>query len=90
MAKITQPQWTNLTADEICSELRRMSKQVKQLKKAEPIGVIIAAGETAYPTIRKIFPEDTETVKIKPCPYLEKDQCFAIQNRSFPLIKDWR
>lgn len=76
--------------DEICSQLRRLSEQVKQMKRAEPLGVIIAAGETAYLGIRKVFPEDTETVKVKPCPYLEKDQCFAIQNRSFPIMRDWR
>ena len=81
MVKTTEPRWNDLTADEICSQLRRLSEQVKQMKRAEPLGVIIAAGETAYLAIRKVFPEDTETVKVKPCPYLEKDQCFAIQNR---------
>lgn len=89
MAKTTEPRWNDLTADEFCSQLRRLSEQVKQMKRAEPLGVIIAAGETAYLAIRKVFPEDTETVKVKPCPYLEKDQCFAIQNRSFPIIRDW-
>lgn len=84
----TGPRWFDLTADEIFSELRKLSKQVAQMKKAEPFGVIIAAGETAYPAIRKIFPEDTETVKIRPCPYLEKEQCFVIQNRSFPCGED--
>lgn len=88
--EVTGPQWSDVTADKICSELSSLIEKTKQMKKPEPIGVIIAAGETAYPAIRKIFPEDTETVKIKLCPYLEKDQCFAIQNRSFPLIKDWR
>ncbi len=90
MNKNTEPRWSNLTADEICSELRRIGKRIEQVKKAEPLGVIIAAGETAYPAIRKIFPEDTETVKIKLCSYLEKDQCFAVQNRRYPIIKDLR
>ena len=90
MAKTTEPRWNDLTADEICSQLRRLREQVKQMKRAEPLGVIIAAGETAYLGIRKVLPEDTAPVKVKPCPYLEKDQCFAIQNRSFPIMRDWR
>lgn len=88
--EVTKPQWRDVTADKIGSELTGLIEKVKQIKKVEPIGVIIAAGETAYPAIRKIFPEDTEMVKVKLCTYLEKDQCFAIQNRSFPIIKDWR
>lgn len=88
--EFTKPLWSDLTADEIRFELEALAQRVELMKKAEPLGVIIAAGETAYSAIRKIFPEDTETVKIKACPYLEKDQCFAIQNRNFSIRKDRR
>ena len=75
------PRWSDITPDKICDELRGLTKKVKQMQK--PRDITIAAGEIAYSTIRKIFPEDTETVKIKPCRYLEKEQCLIIENKPF-------
>jgi len=51
----------------------------------KPYGIIVVAGETAYAMVRQIFPEDTETVKIKSCQYLEKGQCLIIEDKPFPI-----
>jgi len=48
------------------------------MKAQQPSGIIIMAGEAAHATIRHTFPEDTETVKIKPCRYLKPDQCLIV------------
>lgn len=71
-----------LTATEICSVVRNLNKHIKEIQFG-PFGVVIVAGESAYSTVRKAFPEDTETIKVKLCSYLEKDQCFAIRNPPF-------
>ena len=60
------PQWSDLTPEKICDELRVLTKRVRQMKAQQPSGIIIMAGEAAHATIRHTFPEDTETVKIKP------------------------
>lgn len=77
------PQWSDLTPEKICDELRVLTKRVRQMKAQQPSGIIIMAGEAAHATIRHTFPEDTETVKIKPCRYLKPDQCLIIENRLF-------
>ena len=48
-------------------------------------GVTVAAGKTAYATLRKKFPEDPELVKIVKCAYLEENECFVIKNECFRL-----
>jgi len=72
------PQWSDLTPEKICDELRVLTKRVRQMKAQQPSGIIIMAGEAAHATIRHTFPEDTETVKIKPCRYLKPDQCLIV------------
>lgn len=74
----------------ICDELRVLTKRVRQMKAQQPSGIIIMAGEAAHATIRHTFPEDTETVKIKPCRYLKPDQCLIIENRPFPIGKGFQ
>ena len=57
----------------------------KEMKKLEAPGVTVAAGKTAYATLRKKFPEDPELVKIVKCAYLEENECFVIKNECFRL-----
>ena len=71
------PQWSDLTPEKICDELRVLTKRVRQMKAQQPSGIIIMAGEAAHATIRHTFPEDTETVKIKPCRYLKPEPLTA-------------
>lgn len=75
--------WSDVTADSILAELRRMSKRIKKMKKPEVHSVTVVAGKTAYATLRKKFPEDIELVKIVECAYLEENECFAIKNVGF-------
>lgn len=84
------PQWSDLTPEKICDELRVLTKRVRQMKAQQPSGIIIMAGEAVHATIRHTFPEDTETVKIKPCRYLKPDQCLIIENRPFPIGKGFQ
>lgn len=79
----SKSQWSDLTPEKIYDELRSLTQKAKLMQK--PLGIIIVAGETAYATVRQIFPEDTETVKIKPCQYLEKGQCLIIEDKPFPI-----
>lgn len=79
----SESQWSDLTPEKICNTLRTLTKKAKLMQ--TPLSIIILAGETAYATIRQIFPEDTETIKIKPCRYLEKEQCLVIEDRPFPI-----
>lgn len=81
---LSKPQWSDLTPEKICDEMKALTKKAK-LMQQKPLGIIIVAGETAYTTVRQIFPEDTETVKIKPCQYLEKGQCLIIEDKPFPI-----
>ena len=80
---LSKPQWSDLTPEKICDELKALTRKAKLMQ--EPLGIIIVAGETAYAMVRQIFPEDTETVKIRPCQYLEKDQCLVIEDKPFPI-----
>lgn len=77
--------WYNLTSEKICDELREFVRRVEQMKAQQPSGIIIVAGEAAYATIRRIFPEDTETAKVKPCRHLKPYQCLIIEDRPFPI-----
>lgn len=79
----SKPQWSDLTPEKICDELKALTKKAKLMQK--PLGIIVVAGETAYAMVRQIFPEDTETVKIKSCQYLEKGQCLIIEDKPFPI-----
>ena len=79
----SKPQWSDLTPEKIYDELRSLTQKAKLMQK--PLGIIIVPGETAYATVRQIFPEDTETVKIRPCQYLEKGQCLIIEDKPFPI-----
>ena len=79
------PQWSDLTPEKICDELRVLTKRVRQMKAQQPSGIIIIAGESAHSTIRHTFPEDTETVKIKSSQYLEEGQCLIIEDKPFPI-----
>ena len=81
---LSKPQWSDLTPEKICDEMKALTKKAK-LMQQKPLGIIIVAGETAYTTVRQIFPEDTETVKIKSCQYLEKGQCLIIEDKPFPI-----
>ena len=80
---LSKPQWSDLTPEKIYNELRSLTQKAKLMQK--PYGIIIIAGETAYATVRQVFPEDTETVKIRPCQYFEKDQCLVIEDKPFPI-----
>lgn len=80
---LSKPQWSDLTPEKICDELNALSRKAKLMQK--PLSIIIVAGETAYDTVRQIFPEDTETVKIKSSKYIEKGQCLIIEDKPFPI-----
>lgn len=80
---LSKPQWSDLTPEKICDELKTLTRRAKLTQK--PYGIIVVAGETAYTTVRQIFPEDTETVKIKTCQHIEKDQCLIIEDKPFPI-----
>ena len=80
---LSKPQWSDLTPEKIYDELKALIQKAKLMQK--PYGIIVVAGETAYAMVRQIFPEDTETVKIKPCQYLEKGQCLVIEDKPFPI-----
>jgi len=79
----SKPQWSDLTPEKIYDELKALTQKAKLMQK--PYGIIVVAGETAYAMVRQIFPEDTETVKIKSCQYLEKGQCLIIEDKPFPI-----
>lgn len=78
---LSKPQWSDLTPEKICDELKALTKRAKLMQK--PYGIIVMAGETAYATVRQLFPEDTETVKIKPCQYLEKANASSSKTNRF-------
>ena len=80
---LSKPQWSDLTPEKNCDELQALTRKAKLMQK--PYGIIVMAGETAYAMVRQIFPEDTETVKIKSCQYLEKGQCLIIEDKPFPI-----
>lgn len=80
---LSKPQWSDLTPEKICDELKALSRKAKLMQK--PLSIIIVAGETAYDTVRQIFPEDTENVKIKSSKYIEKGQCLIIEDKPFPI-----
>lgn len=80
-----EQKWHDVTADRILADIRRMTKSIKNMKKLEAPGVTVAAGKTAYATLRKKFPEDPELVKIVKCAYLEENECFVIKNECFRL-----
>ena len=80
---LSKPQWSDLTPEKIYDELKALIQKAKLMQK--PYGIIVVAGETAYAMVRQIFPEDTETVKIKSCQYLEKGQCLIIEDKPFPI-----
>lgn len=80
---LSKPQWSDLTTEKICDELRVLTQRAKLMQK--PLSIIIVAGETAYDTVRQIFPEDTETVKIKSSQYLEEGQYLIIEDKPFPI-----
>lgn len=80
---LSKPQWSDLTPEKIYDELKALIQKAKLMQK--PYGIIVVAGETAYAMVRQIFPEDTETVKIKPRQYLEKGQCLVIEDKPFPI-----
>lgn len=79
----SKPQWSDLTPEKICDELRALTQKTKLMQK--PLDIIVLAGETAYATVRQIFPKDTENIKIKSCRYLKPDQCLIIEDRSYPI-----
>ena len=81
---LSKPQWSDLTPEKIYDELKALTRKAK-LMQQKPYGIIIMAGETAYAMVQQIFPEDTETVKIKSCQYLEKGQCLIIEDKPFPI-----
>ena len=78
-----EQKWSDVTADRILADIRRMTKSIKKMKKMEAPGVTVAAGKTAYATLREKFPEDPELVKIVKCVYLEENECFVIKNECF-------
>ena len=80
-----EQKWSDVTADRILADIRRMTKSIKKMKKPEAPGVTVAAGKTAYATLRKKFPEDPDLVKIVKCAYLEENECFVIKNECFRL-----
>lgn len=80
-----EQKWSDVTAGRILADIRRMTKSIKKMKKLEVPGVTVAAGKTAYATLRKKFPEDPELVKIVKCAYLEENECFVIKNECFRL-----
>lgn len=81
---LPKPQWSDLTPEKICDELNALTRKAKLIQQ-KPYGIIVIAGETAYAMVRQIFPEDTETMKIKSCQYLEKGQCLIIEDKPFPI-----
>lgn len=77
-----EQRWSDVTADKILADLRRMTKRIEKMKKPEVPGVTVAAGKTAYDTLRKKFPEDIELVRIVECVYLGENECFVIKNEA--------
>lgn len=74
-------QWSDLTSNKICNEIKNFRKKMERQQLES--GIIIAAGEKAYSIIRQFFPEDTENLKVVNCCYCESDQCFVVRNMRF-------
>lgn len=74
--------WFDKTGDQIIADLLRMKRKTEKDNWKVP-GVTVAAGKTAYATLRNAFPEDSELVKIVECAYLGDNECFAIKNECF-------
>lgn len=71
--------WADVTPNRIISDLRRVKKVVKQMKKPAAPRVTVIAGKTACDALRKKFPEDGGPVTIVECGYLEENQCFVMR-----------
>ena len=84
------PRWSDLTPEKMCDELKTLTRRAKQMKAKQPSGIVILAGEIAHATIRRAFPEDTETVKVKPYHYLKSDQCLIFEDRPFPIGRGFK
>lgn len=75
-------EWLDKTGDQIVTDLLRMKRKLEKANWKVP-GVTVVAGKTAYATLRNMFPEDIELVKIVECHYLEENECFAVRNECF-------
>lgn len=80
---VHEQKWSDVTADRILADIRRMTKSIKKMKKLEAPGVTVAAGKTAYALLRQKFPVDPELVKIVKCAHLGENECFVVKNECF-------
>lgn len=82
------PTWSHMNANKILADVRRMMKDVRKMKRPEVCCITVFAGKVAYDTLRQVFPEDLERVKIVKCTYLKEDECFAVKNECFGFLQN--
>ena len=75
--------WEDVTPEKILADLRDARKAVEEAKNAKVTGVIVFAGRNAFATLRKMFPEDTDLVKILERTRLGEDQCVVVKEENY-------